>query len=134
MTKIHIQQNILAKLWGKTVIVTELGANVVIGDLDDRNGEALLGAIKGAGVFQKTDVTQWESLKSLFATARSKYGTIDVVLANAGMPEREPFLLQHQLDAAGELIEPDSRVIDVNLNGVLRSTSLIFQLANSVLT
>lgn len=79
-------------------------------------------------------MTQWESLKSLFATARSKYGTIDVVLANAGMPEREPFLLQHQLDATGELIEPDCRLIDVNLNGVLRSISPFSKPADSVLT
>lgn len=68
-------------------------------------------------------MTQWESLKSLFETARSKYGTIDVVIANAGMPEKGPFLLQELVDANGELLEPDFRLIDVNLNGVLRSKS-----------
>lgn len=68
-------------------------------------------------------MTQWESLRSLFETARSKYSTIDVVIANAGMPEKGPFLLQDQMDANGELAEPDFRIIDVNLNGVLRSKS-----------
>ena len=68
-------------------------------------------------------MTQWESLRSLFETARGKYGTIDVVIANAGMPEKGPFLLQDQMDANGELAEPDCRIIDVNLNGVLRSKS-----------
>ena len=74
-----------------------------------------------AGIFQQTDVASWDSLMALFATARTRYGTIDAVLANAGIPEREPFLFDDQLDNNGELSEPDFRIIDVNVSGVLRS-------------
>ncbi|KAJ2901615.1 hypothetical protein MKZ38_001635 [Zalerion maritima] len=139
MAQIQVREDVLAKLRGKTVIVTggangigkaavlrlaELGAKIVIGDLDAKSGESVLQTLGGAAVFQQTDVTRWESLQSLFDLARRKYGDIDAVFANAGLPEREPFLYEDKLDANGDLMEPDFRVIDVNLNGVLRTAKL----------
>ena len=51
----------------------------------------------------------------------AKFGSIDAVLANAGAPERPPFLFEDSLDENGLLEEPDFRLIDINLNGVMRS-------------
>jgi NAD(P)-dependent dehydrogenase (short-subunit alcohol dehydrogenase family) len=76
------------------------------------------------GLFQKADVTNWESLRNLFEAAKAKFGSVDVVLANAGVPERPPFLFDDNLDEDGLLKEPDFNLIDINLNGVLRSMLL----------
>lgn len=73
------------------------------------------------GLFQRTDVTDWESLRNLFEAAKAKFGSIDAVLANAGIPERPPFLFDESLDENGLLQKPDFRLIETNLNGVLRS-------------
>jgi hypothetical protein len=42
------------------------------------------------------------------------------------MPERDGFLLDETLDEDGELAEPGFDIMDVNVNGVLRSNSLHF--------
>ena len=115
----------------------------MIGDLDAKRGESLLEEIGksvktcamekpppadsrlSVGHFQVTDVTNWDSLRALFLSAWAKYGKIDVVLANAGVPERPPFLFEDATDQDGFLKEPDFRLIDVNLNGVLRSMCLL---------
>ena len=43
--------------------------------------------------------------------------------ANAGIPEQSNFLLEDRLDENGELAEPSFKLIDVNVNGVMRSMS-----------
>ncbi|EXJ73913.1 uncharacterized protein A1O5_02207 [Cladophialophora psammophila CBS 110553] len=139
MAKIEVRLDVLAKLKGKTVLITGgsngigrqtvlmlhgLGANVVVGDLDVARGESLVKEIGGNGIFQKTDITNWESLRDLFEAAKSNYGSIDVVMANAGAPERPPFLFDESFDGNGLLKEPDLSIIDVNLNGVMRTAKL----------
>lgn len=74
-------------------------------------------------MFQRADVTDWSSLVSLFEAAFTRFGSIDCVCANAGMPEKGDFLLQDIVDDDGNLAEPDFKIIDVNVNGVMRSKS-----------
>ncbi|EXJ86767.1 hypothetical protein A1O3_03721 [Capronia epimyces CBS 606.96] len=139
MAQIPVRQDVLATLKGRTILITGgangigrqtvlllhgYGANVIVGDLDVARGESLLEEIGGAGLFQKTDVTNWESLRALFEAAKAKYGAIDAVLANAGVPERPPFLFDETLDENGLLKEPDFRLIDINVNGVMRTAKL----------
>lgn len=46
------------------------------------------------------------------------------MIANAAIPERgPPFLLDSNLDDDGELAEPNLDLVEVNLNGTLRSMS-----------
>jgi NAD(P)-dependent dehydrogenase (short-subunit alcohol dehydrogenase family) len=141
MAQIEINKKALSQLRDKVVIITggangigkatvsllhQYGAKIVIGDLDTANGENLLERLGGDGFVQKTDVRDWRSLRSLFVATRAKYGRIDVVFANAGMPERDGFLLDETLDEDGELAEPGFDIMDVNVNGVLRTAKLAF--------
>jgi len=102
------------------------GANVVIADVNEGAGVKLAEELEGSAVFHKTDVTAWASLLSLFKTTFAKFGSIDHVCANAGIPEQSNFLLEDRLDENGELAEPSFKLIDVNVNGVMRTAKLAF--------
>lgn len=73
-------------------------------------------------VFVTTDVNDWKSQCHLFEHAFQTFGSIDYVCANAGIPERGPWIFEDILDSSGELQEPDLRIIDINLKGVILST------------
>lgn len=66
-------------------------------------------------------MTSWTSLRAFFSATAAKFGSIDIVCANAGIPEKSGFLLEDELDADGELKEPNFKLMDVNVNGVMRS-------------
>lgn len=82
---------------GKTVIVTggangigksivthyrEKGANVVIADIDEKHGEELEKTIEAT--FIHTDVKKEEDIIHLMRRTKEKYGTIDILINNAG--------------------------------------------------
>lgn len=70
--------------------------------------------------FLKTDVTVWRELLQLFKLAKTKYGHVDIVFANAGIVElTNPF--EDTFDNEGELAEPSLAVIDINLKSVITS-------------
>ncbi|MGR6898306.1 SDR family NAD(P)-dependent oxidoreductase [Rummeliibacillus sp. BSL5] len=112
---------------GKTVIVTggasgigeatvvefaKEGANVVISDMSDK-GQALSDKLNQDGyqtMFMKTNVTEEEEVQRLVEETVSKYGSLDVLFANAGIGAAT---LVHEMSYADW-----KKVIDVNLNGV----------------
>ena len=118
---------------------TGYGANVVIADLAEQSGKALAATFGKlvdvqdfestvqtqrkcrTALFQKTDVTSWQSLLDLFQVTFETFGSVDHVCANAGVPEQGNFLLEDKYDSEGKLAEPSFRLLDVNVNGVLRS-------------
>ena len=66
------------------------GANVVVGDLNETNGEALLQEAKVQGYesklrFVKVDVSQESNIEEMFQTALSQFGRLDAVFSNAGI-------------------------------------------------
>lgn len=72
-------------------------------------------------------------MSELFSQTKQKFGSIDVVVANAGMMETKHFFdFEGEVDENGELKEPKEayRVIDVNLKGTMNST---YRSANSSL-
>ena len=71
-------------------------------------------------MFYETDITDWQNMRGLFRTAKSRFGQIDFVIANAGLMESKPFF-EFEEDEKGELLESteSNRVIDVNLKGSL---------------
>ncbi|KAF4554497.1 Short chain dehydrogenase-like protein 3 [Elsinoe fawcettii] len=111
---------------GKTAVrlFAEQGANVAIGDLDTAGGERVVKELGSNVMFRKTDVTDWNSLRILFKETYERFGGIDHVVANAAMPERDPFLLTDSFDDDGELAAPDLRIVDVNTGGVMRTAKL----------
>jgi NAD(P)-dependent dehydrogenase (short-subunit alcohol dehydrogenase family) len=98
-------------------LLLKVGASVVAGDLNPVPIE------NDQLVFLKTDVTSWESLSALFELAEASYGKVDHVFANAGI-SGHPSFLEDRTDQNGKPLEPDLRVIDINLRGVIYTTSL----------
>jgi NAD(P)-dependent dehydrogenase (short-subunit alcohol dehydrogenase family) len=88
----------------------EEGARVVIGDLDAANGQRIAEELDGA--FVQLDVTDAVQVDGLFATARSRYGSVDVAFNNAGIspPDDDSILTTG--------IEAWRRVQEVNLTSV----------------
>jgi len=88
----------------------EEGAKVVIGDLDDTNGERIAGEVGGAYVH--CDVTDKDQVDALFATAKETFGSVDIAFNNAGIsPPEDDSILETDLDAW-------RKVQDVNLTSV----------------
>lgn len=100
-------------------ILLDIGAKVVMGDLnppkEDLSHKDLL--------FQKTDVTNYADLVSLFKVAKKTHGRIDHVFANAGIGPKVNYL-DTDLDENGDLKEPSHLVYDVNQKGVINTTAL----------
>ncbi|KAF5255809.1 hypothetical protein FOXYS1_13754 [Fusarium oxysporum] len=99
-------------------LLLSIGASVVNGDVQAPEKE-----MAGAYEFIKTDVTKWEDLLVLFNKAKEIHGRIDHVFANAGIGPRADYL-STQLDQAGNLMEPSSQNLDINLKGVINTSTL----------
>ena len=64
------------------------GAKVVVTDLDDSRGEALVGEIRAAGgeaTYMHQDVTDEAAWPGMIAATLSRYGRLDIMVANAGI-------------------------------------------------
>lgn len=117
------------RLQGKTAVVTggcsgiglatvkrfvEEGARVVIGDIDDERGHAVVGQLGGAdyATYVRVDVTDKEQVDALFRTAKETYGSVDIAFNNAGIsPPEDDSILDTELEAW-------RRVQEVNLTSV----------------
>lgn len=98
--------------WGCAEMLAREGARVVIGDVRDQDGEAVVAAIRDAGgkaVFQRTDVVEDEQCASLVDTAVSTYGRLDILVNNVGWFPRATLE-----ETTTELWE---QVLNVNLRG-----------------
>ena len=90
------------------------GARVVIGDIDDDRGKALVDELGGDPVatYVHVDVTSKDEVDALFATAKDTYGSVDIAFNNAGIsPPDDDSILDTDLDAW-------RRVQEVNLTSV----------------
>ncbi|AUI53378.1 short-chain dehydrogenase [Arthrobacter crystallopoietes] len=89
------------------------GAAVVIGDVD-RRAESVSASINcdgGRAYFVQADVTDETSVAVLMDAALATFGSLDVLVANAGIAEQKAPV--HELDLAAW-----RRVIDIDLTGV----------------
>ncbi|KUJ24010.1 NAD(P)-binding protein [Mollisia scopiformis] len=103
------------------------GANVVIADLLSTKtaAETLISSLSSRVVFIPTDILTWQSMVSLFNQTVSLFGSVELVVANAGMMESKPYY-EFEEDENGDLKEPKEsyRVIDVNLKGTMNTLRL----------
>ncbi len=60
------------------------GANVVMGDIDDAEGSAMMSALGDGFLFKRCDVTREADVKALMDFAAEETGGIDIVFNNAG--------------------------------------------------
>lgn len=91
-------------------VYAELGANVVLGDIDPDGLAAARDAIGPDAVAQELDVTQRASVEALVALATERFGRLDVMANTAGVIVDRPVL-----ETSADELE---RVLDVNLKGV----------------
>ena len=89
------------------------GANVVVNDVNRAGAEAVVDEIKGAGgsaLLAMADVSSKEEVDRMFDEVLSEWGTVDVLVNNAGIVR--PTLHFLEADEAWW-----RRIIDVNLTG-----------------
>lgn len=91
-------------------LLVEEGAFVVLGDIDEAAMD-VAASLGSAALFVRTDVTDSNSVANLMNSTVEHFGHLDVLVANAGIPEvKSPI---HELELASW-----QRVIDINLTGV----------------
>ena len=64
------------------------GARVVVTDLDDASGQAVvekIGSAGGEAIFLRQDVTLEESWPGIIEATERRFGRLDVMVANAGI-------------------------------------------------
>jgi meso-butanediol dehydrogenase / (S,S)-butanediol dehydrogenase / diacetyl reductase len=91
------------------------GFSVVVADIDEANGRAAAADIAvashGRAIFQRVDVTDRRSVSAAIEACTRKFGSIKVMVNNAGFNKPEPFL---------EASEPIwHKIMDVNALGVM---------------
>ncbi|KAK6387664.1 hypothetical protein LTS17_000933 [Exophiala oligosperma] len=72
-------------------------------------------------LFQKCDMSNWESVVDFFKKTWEAFGAIDVVLANAGIHSEKTWLAD-ALRVSEELVHPDMNTMRVNLDGMVYMT------------
>jgi len=103
--------------------LAEHGARIVIADINDTLGAAIVDEIKAAGgvaQFLHVDVTVEESMSALFEQVRREYGRIDYAFNNAGISVAG--------DSRDLTIDQWRRVTDVNYWGVVYGSKFAFDL------
>ena len=88
---------------------SELGANVIISDIDLEMCETTAGEIGNGAIGIKADVTNSSDVENLFDKTRQEFGHVDVVINNAGIT-RDTLMIR--------MSEKDwDMVLDINLKG-----------------
>jgi len=90
------------------------GAKVVVGDVREEEGRALVDKIRGDSVFVRLDVTSESDWAAAVNEAVDRYGRVDILVNNAG------------ISARGSIEETTvaewDRVMDINAKGVFLGT------------
>lgn len=92
------------------------GANVLIADIDENNGQDTAKTITNQGgkaIFQKVDVRKEEDVADMVNAAIQRFGKIDFAFNNAGIGPKLDNKPPHEMD-----IEQWQKIIDINLTGV----------------
>lgn len=110
---------------GKTIVqsLAEAGATVIVNHRDSESAaSSLVEEVAGRGTAAeaiRADVSDFDAVQTMAAEVRSEYGSIDVLVNNAGIT----------IDNRFERMDHDdwTHVIDVNLTGAFNCTKAFFQ-------
>ena len=84
-----------------SLLFAKEGAKVVVADIDVKGGEETVAMIKqngGEAFFVRTDVSKAADDENLIKATKNKFGTIDILMNNAGIPQQTMTI--EQLDEA----------------------------------
>ena len=101
---------------GKTIVkaYAEQGAKVIVSDINDEHGHAVVKAIQdlgGTAYYIKANTADPEQVEALIAKTVEHYGRLDIMCNNAGIGGTPA-------PAAETSIEDWKKIIDINFNGV----------------
>jgi len=102
---------------GAALALAEMGAEIVIGDIDSDNGNrvvAAAGAMGRRAAFRPTDMMHPDQARALIDFARTEFGRIDILVNNVGGVRPRPFV--DQTDGNWQ------RVMDLNFTSMLAAT------------
>lgn len=131
--ELHIDTGTLGGVAHKVVFITggssglglaaahqflKLGSRVVIADIQPPATPV------GGAAYLFCDVTNWSTLLSAMRETVQVHGSLDVVVANAGIGEVEDVFHDEVDEATGDLKQPNHSVIEVNLKGVMNTVKL----------
>jgi 3-oxoacyl-[acyl-carrier protein] reductase len=104
----------------------EEGAKVVICDLNEADGQAMLEQLGPEAAFYRVNVAERGAVQEWIDDVAAKHGRIDVLVNNAGIL-RDGQLVKYKEDAlVGQMSEGDfDLVISVNLKGVFNCTQAV---------
>ncbi|OGO35405.1 MAG: short-chain dehydrogenase [Chloroflexi bacterium RBG_16_57_8] len=104
-----------------SALLAKEGAKVAIADIDDAAANAHVAEIRkagGAASFWHMDVTNEREIEAVFAEVAKKYGNINILVNNAGIPGGgKP---SHEMTE-----EEFEKVLNIDLKGVFRCTKHI---------
>ena len=86
------------------------GAKLLLADIDEAGGQALAEALPECAYFVRTDTTDDAQVRTAIEVARERYGRLDVLVNNAGLPGDDA-----ALTAVGDDLW--NRILAVNLTG-----------------
>ena len=101
------------------ILLAQNGARVVLADVDTRAGQETVREIRksdGEAIFVRTDVSRAPEANRLMVTTANKFGSIDILFNNAGIPG------PHSVTETSE--EEWDRVLGVNLKGVFLCSNM----------
>jgi len=90
------------------------GAKVVVSDINDEHGQAVVEEIKsdgGEAIYVKANTAAPEEVKNLVEKTVEAYGRLDIACNNAGIGGEANFGTEMSIDGW-------KKIIDINLNGV----------------
>ncbi|SAL99204.1 hypothetical protein [Absidia glauca] len=97
------------------------GANVVIGDLLDKEGQALVDGYNSTekrAAYIHSDATRYSDIVALFQLAEKEFGGVDIAVLNAG-------IISHSNNLFGPFDDVgDEKMMQVNVNSVIKGTKV----------
>ena len=107
---------------GVTEHLAKQGYNVAVLDVNIESGSEVVSKLSAENpqarlVFKKCDVSSWQSQAEAFKETYTEFGKINFVFANAGISERGKTGIANFTE--DEPQEPNLKVVDVNLTGVI---------------
>ncbi|KAJ6468181.1 NAD(P)-binding protein [Mycena vulgaris] len=109
------------------ILFARYGAKVVIGDVNEEAANKVVKEIRelgGDAIYVQCDVLKWEDQIALFESAVSHFGSVDVVVACAGVSERGDTCSGVLEYKDGKPLPPNMSTLEINVFGVVQTVHL----------